>query len=393
MRKFFLLIALLLISNIQSQNLDKGSIQPKIYFDEIPFEYLRNKIIIPIVIDNKTYRFILDTGAPNVLSKNLSNLINPNFAKTVSLRDANNKSGKMGITTIPEMKIGNITFINSTALVNDDEKNIFFDCFKVEGFIGSNLFSNSIIQIDLQRKILRITNNKNLINFNKESQQKVELVNLQKSPYFKISLGKDHLGSEWVMLDTGMDGLYDLSKKHYELFKKHDIVSEIGTSQGGEAVGIFGADLDSVQHKLLLSEMKIGNHKFTNIEVITTNDDNSRIGTEILKYCMITLNYKDKKIYFDSYPEYNLQTPIDLTERSRKISITIVNNKLVVGFIWDETLKSKIIAGDEIISIGEINYENKSICEIMFNKPNMHENKTVDVVIKTKTGDLITVTN
>ena len=389
MKKIILLLFLMIFAKSQSQGLNEGTIKSKDYFVEIPFEFINGKIIIPVEINKITYRFVLDTGAPNVLSKKLSSLINPNLKKLISVSDSNNKKSDMGLISIPELIIGNITFENSSALVLQEDKNLFFDCFEVDGLIGSNLFRNSIIQIDAKSKTLRITNDEKLLQFNKLNKLKLKLIGNQKSPYMQIKIKNVVAAEEWVLFDTGMDNFYDLSKKHYDIFKKHNIFSDLGTGTGGQTIGAFGAEEGNKLHKCLLTDMKIGQILFKNIEVVTTNDDNSRIGASILKYSIVTVDFNGKKIYFDLFPENIDKTAIDLVQKSRGLGMSIANNKIVVGVIWDEVLNSKISVGDEITNINGVNYENKDICEIITAKSIMKNNKPVEIIVKSKTGEYI----
>ena len=41
------------------------------------------------------------------------------------------------------------------------------------------------------------------------------------------------------------------------------------------------------------------------------------------------------------------------------------NNEIVVGIIWDNSLKNKVNLGDKILQFGNIDYENMKYCEIL----------------------------
>jgi hypothetical protein len=55
----------------QESTFGQGKIQSKQYYEEIDFELLHDKIVLPVTINNKVYKFLLDTGAPNVISERL----------------------------------------------------------------------------------------------------------------------------------------------------------------------------------------------------------------------------------------------------------------------------------------------------------------------------------
>ena len=64
MKKFCLYLSVLILWSCCNNNPAKKPL-------EIDFEYLKQKIIIPVEIDNQTYRFCLDTGSISVISNEL----------------------------------------------------------------------------------------------------------------------------------------------------------------------------------------------------------------------------------------------------------------------------------------------------------------------------------
>ena len=86
--KTFLFFILLLISSAnQAQKVDFSSItiNQKDYYQEIDFEIVNDKIMLPVVINNKTYSFLLDTGAPNLISKRVLEDINSTKSKKIKV--------------------------------------------------------------------------------------------------------------------------------------------------------------------------------------------------------------------------------------------------------------------------------------------------------------------
>ena len=180
----FLFVSSFLFS--QKLAFDQGKINQKNYYEVISFELVNDKIILPVVINNKTFKFLLDTGAPNVISKTVLAEINVQKTKKINVSDANNQSDEMEMVAIESMKLGNLSFENNVALVSDLDNHFILKCFKMDGFIGSNLFRNSVLKISLKDKKIIITDNiKNLQTTAKAS--KLLLVGEQKSPYVQIN--------------------------------------------------------------------------------------------------------------------------------------------------------------------------------------------------------------
>ena len=94
--------------------------------------------------------------------------------------------------------------------------------------------------------------------------------------------------------------------------------------------------------------------------ITTTNDAVSRIGSKLLEYGKVTLDYKNKRFHFLPFENINAD---ELSERPRAILPTWQNDKLVVGIIWDKALEPQINLGDEILSIDGVDIQSMDICE------------------------------
>jgi len=384
------IVIFLLLSNYcvaQDVNFNLGNSKELNYYSEIPFEYVNGKIIVSVLINENKYRFLLDTGAPNLITKRLSTILNLESLQELKISDANQIKSTMNIVQLPNLTIGSIIFENSVALSSQDENNLVFDCFEIDGFIGSNLLRNSIIQIDVKNKILIITNDLKKLNLNNENSSKLSLFGQQSSPFIWLKLtGSKDSGKEQVLLDTGMKGFYDISHKNYIKFKDEKIFSEVANGKGSESIGLSGTSPESEQVRLLLKHMKIANSAFLNISTTTTNDNNSRIGIGLFENGIGTIDFINKKFYFEQY-EHNK----DLIEKYLPFSRTIINNKLSIGIVWDEKLKAKINYGDEIIEINGKNYENYKLCD--FINKSIFENITVsEIKIRNKKGEINIIT-
>jgi predicted aspartyl protease len=377
------LILLSFISNGQSITLNQGTIIQNEYYAEIPFEYVNSKIIIPVVIQDKTYRFLLDTGAPNCITLKLKNSLNTKVIQQISVTDANNNKSIMDVVALPELSIGGIVFQNAVALAYADDKNIIYDCFAIDGFIGSNLLRNSILQIDTKNKVIRITDDLAKVMVNEKQNSKLTLIGNQSSPFIWIQLNGKKSAKEQVLIDTGMAGFYDLSNRVYSIFKDKTEIKLVSTGTGSNSLGMFENSKNDDLYRVRIPELTITEAKFTSITTTTTSDKNSRIGMGFLEYGIGTLDFKNKKFY---YSAYNATT--DLHETLLPFSPTLSNNKLTIGVVWDANLKSKISTGDEIIEINGINYEQYAICDLI-TKPSVFKNITIKEVVVKKIGGAI----
>ncbi|GAA4883084.1 hypothetical protein GCM10023311_01500 [Flaviramulus aquimarinus] len=376
------LVVFINLSNAQKNYFKTGHSIPKNYYTEINYEDINSKIIIPVTIEGETYRFLFDTGAPNLISKNIWEKIGSKTMKQITVSDANQKKQRMELASIPHLTIGNVSFKNTIALVFNNKNNFVFDCFGIDGIIGSNLLRKSIVQIQSKQKLLILTNDSKKLHLNKKYASKLMLVGNQSSPYINIVLKGEDSGTENLLFDTGASGFYDLNKKNFILLSKKNIVKIISKGNGSSSLGMFGIANESEQYRVKIPELKINNQVFKNVITTTGNDNNSRIGSDILNYGIVTLNFIKKMFYFEAFKSVK-----NLNKKLFGFSPTISNNKLIVGFVWDDLLKDKIQYGDEIIEINNINIENTDICDLINKKSVFKENNTLELVFKNSKGE------
>jgi predicted aspartyl protease len=387
--KLKLILSLLFVNSLifGQINFNQGKINDKEYYEVIPYETEIGKIILPVTINNKTYRFLLDTGAPNLFSTELLKEINVAEGASINVNDANNQDQKMKFAVVPQLKIGNLVFENQAGLIYNFEEHNLLSCYKIDGFIGSNLLRNSIIKMNGANKTIIITNKIKSLNIDKKP-VKMKLVGNQKSPYVELKfVGKNNeKASDMVLVDTGMDGLYDMSKRAYTIFENSKIFEALYTATGIGDSGLFGAGDSSEQKLLEIENANLNQQIINNIMVSTTLDDNSRIGLDFLKYGDITLDFLNKKFYFES------PKTIDVKEKTPKFFTSVQNDKVVIGIVWDEKLKLLMNTGDEVISADQIDITNISLCDFLRLKKEWKNKESYILKLKNKEGQISEIT-
>lgn len=374
----FLFSGLFIIASAQSKSLKKGNIKSSNYFEELHFEFEKNKIVIPVEIQGKTYRFLLDTGAPNIISKEVREAIQPEHKVTISTSDANDIRQNLDIVVIESLKLGTVEFENFSTLVYDLNGSDIFKCFGIDGFIGSNMLRHSIIQINAEQKTLILTDNIKRLKLNKKQSEKLKLLGNQSSPYVWIDLIGEDEGREMVLIDTGMGSLYDLSEDNYNIFKTKKIYNAIGKSEGASSLSLFGEVPIDSQIRVHLPKLVINNFEINNAITHTTKGSHSKIGAELLNHGVMTIDYKNKRFYFNSYNDsLNLDGDFGFTQ-------TLKNNKLVIGYVWDEDLKTKISYGDEILEVNGKKFNTDDFCDFITKKSALKTSNTITLKVKTE---------
>ena len=353
------------------------AIQSK-YFAEIPFEEVTNLMIIPAEINGKTYRFIFDTGATNIISEKLYKELNLPVLDKQSMVDQSGKKDTALVVNLRSIALGGITFQNTPTVVLNDS-NFFLQCFNIDGFIGSNMLRNSVVRISVPEKIIILTDNLQKLNLNIEHSGKLFLTPIQSAPYFWTDLESGKKGRVQLFFDSGMQDLLNLSEEQYDFFKKRNIFEEIGVSAGSNSMGFFGQADDIKTYKLLLPLMKINKISMENAIVTTNPSYISRMGAKILEYAIVTLDYRNKRIYFEPL---SFDNTIDVYEETFPISPSFQDNKLIVGFVWDEALKEKIEVGDRILLVDDVDSKNITPCDWVHDNLFSKKDKTMLTIEK-----------
>lgn len=361
--KLFLQIAFFLLSfsSLAQKpfSLSQGKTTEKDYLTTIPYEEIKEKIIIEGIINGKTYKFILDTGAPMLIFKKLADKLNLSTAQDVTITDQSNKIDTMETVILPQLKIGEVTFNNIPTLVSDDS---VFECFGIDGFIGSNVFRNSAVQFSSINKTVTITDSPKRLKLKSKPSKLV--LNPQSNPYIWLE-HKDRAndGREQLLFDTGMDGFYDISMRIYkEHFKKMPHLNVVAQASGTFSMGIHGIAEPRENYKFLIPELAINAISFKNVTTETTYDNYSRIGARLLKYGTVTVDYKGKKFYFDPFDG---SKSFDLSEKQWPFDAILNDGKLAIGIVWDPSLDNQIKPGDLILQFDGIHFEKMTICDLM----------------------------
>ncbi len=367
----------------QKVKFNKGKATQKNYYTEVSYKELKGKLIIPIQIQGHTYRFLFDTGAPNLISHSLRDLIETKSLSSIHVKDANDKRQPLDVVVIPILEIGGISFKNSRAIVNDVNSNFVFECLNIDGIIGSNLVRNSIVQIDSNKKIILFTDQDEKLNLRRLDYLDMALDANQSSPYIWISLSGEGKAKEQVLFDTGAEGFYDLSFNSFKKLNELQVFNHIDSAQGYKGIGLFGVAEATAHYRVQIPSISLLGNEFTNVISISTTAVKSRLGADLFRYGKVTLNFKDKKFYFEPFDQ-----KVSLQEEVWSFSPTVKDGKLVVGIVWDDELSERLSFGDRIIKINDLESESIDICDLLVKVSPLENSKELKIVIKDKSGEI-----
>lgn len=333
------------------ETVNQGKLLNKHFFLSISYQKsLRDAAIIPITIEGKQKRFMIDTGSPMVISASLQKELQlPNLMNSTT-EDSNGDATGLNIVRIAHLSIGELQFNDIPALVLDF--NQMGTCDSIDGFIGSNLLRLLILQFNQPKQQIYIGDC--IDSFKLAQGTSISDMSLnfeQSSPVININL--NGFIDDSCLYDSGDGVLYTISKIKFDDYNKNGMftnnIQAIGT--GLAAQGIIGKKDNNLPAFVLhFDSISIGQISIKNIYCEPTHAARSRVGRGLWNYGLVTMDYLNRKFYFTPYQkELKAEEPLNFGFKYQE-----KDGKLKISIVWDESQASVcgLKPGLEIVQFG-----------------------------------------
>lgn len=374
----FLLFLSPLAAFSQAFTYNQGGPVEKNYYSEIPFENIKGKLFVNVEFSGKKHRFLFDTGAPVTITKELAAELNAKTINKTVVRDAYLHTDSTTIVQLNGIKLGDITFNQIPAIAATPP---FYACYLIEGSIGANLMRNSIVSIDNNRHVIIFTDQKKKLNLNAKNSASLQFKqSIQSDPMIQIVM-RNNLKLN-IPFDTGDDSFFRIDEKSITDLKPYALFDTLAKGYGADQLSFGG--LQSAANKFLfkIAPFTVGDGLFNNVTVVSNKDAIPAMGSKLLDYGVVTLDYINSKFYFDAYNKVN-----DVTEKHWPVQPTFANNKFVIGLVW-ERAKDQLKQGEQILAINDKDYSNATLCELIAAGPALHDVDKATLTIKNAEGQI-----
>jgi len=259
-----------------------------------PFEIEQGWIIVPVEIKNKTYRFLLDTGSPTLVSKELAESLNMIVIDSVNTSDVYNSSQQNKYTRLNTIKIGTIDFIETVALINDFNATPMWASLNVDGFIGANIMQHAIWDINFDKKQITITDNESKLSLPKNLIENKLFIGVAGIPSIACEINGEKIWN--FPVDLGYNG--DIVIPFSEFKKQTDNGQILDFKKSNtQSVGIYGKqDLTTESYTGIIDEIEFGNSTLKNEKVYSEQYLSRRFGLDFFRNYRVILNWNSKKI-------------------------------------------------------------------------------------------------
>lgn len=332
---------------------------------ELSFIRESNLIIVPIKINGEgPYNFILDTGSESgmvfdkwVIGEN--NLVN---ARTVPVYAADgNKVTDLWVANNLSIKFPGVSGVQQSMLVLQEN---FIDIENVigvqaHGILGSEIFNRFVVEVDYDKKLLRLYNPKDFRVPRGFKKVPITLENFR--PFVKATVKQEKKKSAEVklLIDTGASSALFLdATKHDNIHLPEKTVDH---TLGRALVGVIEGKIGRVKR------FNLGKFKFKKVTTSfpenwivskTRNKDpknnprHGTVGSEILSRFRVIFDYHEKAIYLKKASGFSESFKFN----SAGLNVLAVGEELNSYFVTDiikdsPAVKAGLQTGDEIIAI------------------------------------------
>lgn len=337
MKKLLLFLLTLPLSAVGQDKIDfkQGTILQKQFCDTIPFEYVKNKMIVQVKINGQNKRFIFDTGAVLIISDEIQEEMKNTILGKNFLTDANKQQKQISVVNVKEFKLNNLTFQNIPSVVSDIKSTGFLTCFNYDGFIGSNALRNCIVHIDIDKKYIILTDNISKLNLQNAYQTNLAL-DKQSNPFVELNLNNQIKFN--ALFDSGSDDFITVSNDITKKALKKNIASVLNQGFGIGTIGMHGFGDAENKSRILFANVKFGNTEITNFTSEVSEKSYNAIGMQLADYGTITIDYINKQFYF--IPKQQSQTYRN--QKTLGFSFLPKETNYSVGTVWTNTQVEKI---------------------------------------------------
>nr|WP_067058102.1 retropepsin-like aspartic protease [Mucilaginibacter sp. L294] len=381
MKRIALLCCLLfayIITYAQSSSLNRGGPTTSKYYTELPYEMVNGKMFVQVEIKGKLHKFLFDTGAPVAVSPKLLAELHLAEVHKGSFTDVNGTTIQGSAVQLDSIKLGDVIFTGIPAITLFPD---WYNCFNIDGVIGSNILRRSAVKLVSDKHIIIITDQPDKLALNKK--HSVPLItntkdNQQSDPQIEILLnGKVKLT---LGFDTGDNAFLRFSDDLMQQLAKYKSYDVVAKGFGATSIGEIGLQANADKYLLKIPFINIGSARFDNLVTQTNKGGIPGIGTKLLDYGDITLDFINGKFYFDAKNEANAPD-----NKQWPFQPTFADGKLIVGVVWQKGL-DKVKPGEQVIAIDDKDLSQLTLCQLMDGGPILGDKQTAVVTLKATDG-------
>jgi len=297
----------------------------------VPTTQSSNLIFVGVEIGGRDYRFLFDTGAPMVISKELQAEFQFRVRGEHQVNDSQNRSKMQNYVEIDSLYFGALLFTDLVAIEADLRYSPVLACLNIDGIIGANLMRHAFWEMDAATGYLRMTSTqKNWPLNNPKLISKPFKIQSTFTPVVELRVGNTLYRN--ITFDTGSVDLLSLGKADNTNYNKDSVAFK---ASGILGAGLFGSIIDTSESQFLDLYLDSVPYQYP-IEFASVK--NARLlGMSFFKHFRIYMDWTAKTMH------YLPHETLDFThEKSYPTAPFVEGDAIIIGQINDLTEREKL---------------------------------------------------
>lgn len=349
--------------------------------------------LIDVVINDKPYTFLFDTGAPTVIPAELIKQPDIKTIKIETLFDPSGRKHTKQIYRLPSVKIGDIEFRDFAVIAADFSEIFPLSCLDFDGIFGYNFMRDLVVTLNLEQDEIILSD---------QSPDSTEYIETE------MRIEEDHIpkvrlhfafGEVWFGLDTGNNTRIEIGDPAIiSVLENHGYRSR--KTVGTFSAEISGANTNMEERTFLVNNFSIDEKiPVDSMPIHIMNGGVSLIGSKLLKMFSVIADFPKKKVYLK--PLVDEDITVSFTDTFGFKPFWSEENTLFISAITDHTpaYNSGMEIGDSIISINNedtSSFSADDFCDMLRtlagDEKSYEKHKTLEIVIKKSSGEIKNIT-
>lgn len=343
----------------------------------IPFELVKNKVIVPVTVGEQSYRFILDTGGILGVAPRLQERHQLPAGVPFLISDINRVEKEIPTAIVPDLAIGDWHFKDRRAFLDDVLERYPSNCLEADGMIGRDFFDDILLQFDYAQRRLRMTTRRDALDLTGHDRTKMRL-SRRGLPDVRLKLnGK----KTYVEFDSGSGDFFSYRTDQAEAIRAKNPAKVLAF----RGIFSFGISQDvpppTTRYAVKVDELVMAGTSFRNFYADLSKVTEPRIGADVLRYGIVTLDYQKGWWHFKPYPEAAKAPGYD----TFGFDIARIGETTIIKWVLEESpaARAELASGDVVLQInGRPVSEFTGDCTGYLNGYDFHREESVQLTVK-----------
>jgi predicted aspartyl protease len=303
----------------------------------IPTTQSSNLIFVKVEIGGKEYRFLFDTGAPMVISKELQEEFQFKVISQNLVYDSQNQSQMQNYVQMDSLYLASVLFTDLIAVEADLRYSPILACLNIDGIIGANLMRHTYWEMDASTGFLRMTSTKqHWPRGNLKLHTKPFKIKRTYTPVIDLQVANTLYPN--ITFDTGSSDLLSLGRESNKDYCADSIMFK---AYGYLSAGLFGSIVDTVESQALA--IYLDSFAYSGPIEFEAHKDARLLGMSFLRHFRIFMDWQEQEIHFLPHDTINFWE-----DKSYPTSPFVSGEAIIVG-----QLNSLAFADGQNIALGD----------------------------------------